>query len=143
MPLHYAALAQAIQSLNPGRVLVTGYPDITRNQAGNVAAILGPGDVTLISKGDAAFASQKIIPTLDAAVAAAAKAYHWAVVQGINADFLIHGYPSTAPWIRTLGQSLESQGDDDGTFHPNAAGHLDIAGHLLDTYMGLSGKAKA
>jgi lysophospholipase L1-like esterase len=143
VPEHYAALAQAIQSLNPGQVMVTGYPDITRNQHGKVAAILGPGDVTLISKEDAAFASHKIITALDAAVAAAAKTYHWTLVQGINADFLTHGYPSTTPWIRTLGESLETQGDDDGTFHPNAAGHLDIAEHLLDTYMGLSGKAKA
>ena len=31
------------------------------------------------------------------------------------------------------------QGDEDGTFHPNAAGHLDIAAHLLDTYLGTTG----
>ena len=123
--------------------MITGYPDITRDQDGNVAAFLGTLGVTLISEGNAAFASQKIIPALDAAVAAAATAYDWTLVRGIKADFLKHGYPSTTSWIRTLGQSLEMQGDVDGTFHPNAVGHQDIAVHLLDTYLGLLGKARA
>ena len=83
-----------------------------------------------------AFASAKIIPALDAAVAAAAKRYNWTLVKGINEDFRTHGYPSTVPWIRTLGQSLEMQGDADGTFHPNAAGQQDIAEHLLAAYLG-------
>ena len=116
-------------------MLVTGYPDITRNQDGQVAAILGPLDVTLIDRRDALLASQQIIPPLDAVIATAAKTYNWTLVQGISTDFLTHGYPSTSPWIITLGQSLEMQGDDDGTFHPNAAGHLDIAEHFLDTYL--------
>jgi hypothetical protein len=140
---HFAALAHAIQSLNPGQVLVTGYPDITRDQDGNVAAFPGPFGVTLISQPNAAIASQQIIPALDAAIAAAANAYGWTLVNGINADFLRHGYPSNNSWIRTIGDSLEMQGNIDGTFHPNATGQTDIATRLLDTYLGLSGKAKA
>jgi lysophospholipase L1-like esterase len=136
LPSHFAALAPRIQALAPGQVLVTDYPDITRNQHGQVAAILGPLDITLIDKRDARLASQRIIAPLDAAIAAAAKKSRWTLVQGINDDFLTHGYPSTDPWVRTLGQSEEMQGDDDGTFHPNAAGQQDIAEHLLETYMG-------
>jgi hypothetical protein len=143
LPQHFAALAQAIQSLDPGQVLVTGYPDITRNQDGKVAAFPLPDGFTLISQADAAFASQKIIAPLDAAIAAAANAYDWTLVKGISADFLRHGYPSNNSWIRTLGDSVDMQGNEDGTFHPNAAGHNDIAVHLLDTYLGLLGKAKA
>jgi hypothetical protein len=124
-------------------VLVTGYPDITRDQDGNVAAIVGPDHFTLISQADAEVAAQKIIPALNAAVAAAANTYDWTLVRGINADFLKHGYPSTAPWIVTLGQSVDMEGNQDGTFHPNAVGHQDIAVHLLDTYLGLLGKAEA
>ena len=142
LPGHFAALATAIQVLDPGQVLVTGYPDITRNQRGQVAPILGPGGITLINKSDARLASAKIIPALDAAVAAAAKRYRWTLVKGINEDFRTHGYPSTVPWIRTLGQSLEMQGDADGTFHPNAAGHQDIAEHLLAAYLGDLDRAK-
>ena len=54
LPQHFAELASAIQALNPGQVLVTGYPDITRNQNGQVAGIYGPLDIPLISKADAA-----------------------------------------------------------------------------------------
>jgi lysophospholipase L1-like esterase len=136
LPQHYAALAQAIQALDPGQVLMTGYPDFSRNQRGKVAAFLGPGGATLISKRDTRLASQKIIPALDEAIAQAASTYHWTLVRGIPSDFRTHGYPSTTPWIRTLGQSLLMQGDADGTFHPNAAGHQDIAMHLMAIYMG-------
>ncbi len=139
LPQHEAALARAIQSLDPGQVLMTGYPDLTRNQHGRVAALLGPGDATLIGRRDARLASRKIIPALDAAIARAARTYRWTLVRGLSADFRTHGYPSTSPWIRTLGQSLQMQGDVDGTFHPNAAGHEDIAVHLMATYMGTIG----
>ncbi len=141
LPRHLAALARAIQALDPGRVLVTGYPDLTRDQHGRVAALLGPGGITLINERDARLASRKIIPPLDAAIAKAARIHHWTLVRGISADFRTHGYPSTTPWIRTLGQSLLMQGDVDGTFHPNAAGHQDIALHLLDTDLGTIGEA--
>ncbi len=135
LPGQFAALASQIQTLDPGQVLVTGYPDITRNQHGQVAAILGPLDVTLIDRKDALLASQQIIPPLDTVIATAAKTYNWTLVQGISNDFLTHGFPSTSPWIISLGQSLATQGGDTGTFHPNAAGQLDIAEHLLDTYL--------
>jgi hypothetical protein len=139
LPSHFAELAQAIRSLNPGQVLMTGYPDITRNQNGEVATILW-GDVTLISRHDAKVASAQIIPPLDAVISNAAKTYNWSLVSGINADFFTHGYPSTTPWIRTLGESLEMQGDQDGTFHPNALGHLDFAKHFLATYLAKLGR---
>jgi lysophospholipase L1-like esterase len=141
LPQHFAALAQAIQALDPGQVFVTGYPDFSRNKHGKVVAFLGPGDVPLISKPDAQLASQKIIPALDAAIAKAVRTDHWTLVRGISADFRTHGYPSTTPWIRTLGQSLMMQGDVDGTFHPNAAGQQDIAAHLMATYLGTVGGA--
>jgi hypothetical protein len=141
LPDHYADLAKAIHALDPGMVLVTDYPDLTRNQDGQVAEFLGPGDLPLVSKADAKLASEKIIPALDAAIATAAENDHWTLVRGINTDFRTHGYPSTTPWIRTLGESLLMQGSVDGTFHPNAAGHLDIAGHLLETYLATTVRA--
>ena len=79
---------------------------------------------------------------MNAAIAAAGSSYNWSLVTGINTDFLTHGYPSTTPWIRTFGQSFEMQGTYSGTFHPNATGHLDIARHLLATYMANLGKGK-
>jgi lysophospholipase L1-like esterase len=135
LPRHYAELAAAIRALDPGQVLMTDYPDLTHNQDGKVAAILGSGDVTLIGKRDAQLASTDMFAPLDAAIARAARKYHWTLVPGIDADFRTHGYPSTTPWIRTLSQSLAMEGSVDGTFHPNAAGQQDIAMHLLAAYM--------
>lgn len=136
LPQHYAALAQAIQSFDPGQVLVTDYPDLTRNRRGRVAPFIGPAGLPLVSRRDALLTSQKIIPALDAAIASASRTYGWTPVPGITTDFLTHGYPSTTSWIRTLGESLLMQGDDDGTFHPNAAGHQDIARRLMGAYLG-------
>jgi len=134
LPGHYANLAKAVKALNPGQVMISPYPDVTRDQDGNPAAILGPLDVTLISQADAEFASSTMIPPLNSAVAAAAKTYGWTYLSQIPADFNTHGYPSTSPWIRTLGESLEMEGTDQGTFHPNATGHQDIARRMYQAY---------
>jgi hypothetical protein len=142
LPDHFKALAQAIATLNPGQVLVTGYPDLTRNQNGKVAAFPWIPDIPLISKANAQLVSSRIIPPLDATIAAAAKTYNWTLVQGISADFKTHGYPSTSSWIRSLGESIEMQGNYDGTFHPNAAGHQDIASHFLATYLSGLGRRR-
>ena len=142
LPNRYARLGQAIDGLNPGQVMITEYPDITRNQQGNVAEIVGPLDIPLISQADAQFASTNIIAPLDAAVMAGARANGWTYVSGISAAFRTHGYPSTTSWVRQLGDSIVMQGDADGTFHPNAAGHLAIARRLIATYQGGLGKSR-
>jgi hypothetical protein len=142
LPDHFKALAQAIATLNPGQVMITGYPDLTRNQNGKVAAFPWISYIPLVSKANAQLVSSQIIPPLDAVIAAAAKAYNWTLVQDISADFRTHGYPSSSSWIRSLGESIEMQGDYDGTFHPNAAGHQDIASHFLATYLSGLGRRK-
>lgn len=134
LPAQYANLAKAVRGLNPGQVMISPYPDVTHDQNGNPAEILGPLDITLISKANAEFASSTMIPPLNAAVAAAAKAYNWTYLSQIPADFNTHGYPSTSRWIRTLGESLEMQGTDQGTFHPNATGHQDVARRMYQAY---------
>jgi hypothetical protein len=142
LPQHFAALAQAISALNPGQVLMTGYPDLTRNQFGKVAALpLGLG-VSLVDLADARFASSRLIAPLNSVITSTASKYKWTLVPRAVTDFLTHGYPSTSRWIRTLGESLEMQGNYDGTFHPNATGHLDIAKNLLASYRGSLGKTR-
>jgi hypothetical protein len=134
LPQHFAALASAIDGLHPGQVLITGYPDLTLNQSGQVAAFPFLPGVPLVSQADAEFASTQLIAPLDAAITAAANTYNWTLVTQILADFSTHGYPSTDSWIRTLGESFSMQGNEDGTFHPNAAGHLDFAKNFLAAY---------
>ncbi len=140
LPGLYSKLNKAIKGLSAGKVVVTDYPDQTRNQNGVVSAIPGPLGTTLISTSDAQFASQTITVPLNNAIAAAAKANHWALVD-ISAAFSTHGYPSTDTWIRQLDESLEMEGSVDGFFHPNAMGEQAIAQLLLAAYQ--RGTAKA
>jgi hypothetical protein len=82
-----------------------------------------------------------VIAPLDAAVARAAARYHWTLVAGFLASFRTHGYPATDSWIRSVGESLAMQGNLDGTFHPNAAGHHDIAKYLMAAYLAAQTRA--
>ncbi len=137
LPSEFAALSSAIGSLDPGRVLVTDYPDITLNQRGAVAAISGPLGLPLVNRADAQLTSRRIIAPLDARITSAAAQYGWTLVPGLTTDFRTHGYPSTSTWIRTVTQSLAMQGSPTGTFHPNAAGQQAIAALLLDADLGV------
>jgi lysophospholipase L1-like esterase len=135
LPGLYSELNTAIKGLDASEVLVTDYPDQTRNQNGVVSSIPGPPGTTLISTSDAQFVSQTIAIPLNNAISAAAKANHWTFVD-IFPAFSTHGYPSTDTWIRQLGQSLEIEGSVDGFFHPNAIGERAIAQLLLAAYQG-------
>ncbi len=138
LPQKYAALDQAIQSLDPGKVLITNYPDLTRNQNGKIAPFVFLG-VDFISAADARFALKNIINPLNQAVQTAADANTWTYVN-YSPDFHTHGYPSTNSWIRNLNESLYNEGSEDGAFHPNAAGQLDIAKRLLQAYENLGSR---
>ena len=133
LPAKYAALGQAVHGLNPAEVLITPYPDITRNAQGKTAAI-NAGDVNIISAADAAFALKSIINPLDQAIQTAATANGWTYVNGLSTAFETHGYPSSDSWIRYTGQSLKIEDSADGAFHPNAAGHRAIGQLLLAAY---------
>ena len=106
LPKHYAVLAQAIQSLDPGQVLVTDYPDMTRNQAREGRRLPRAGRRHADQPGECELASQQIIPPLDAAIATAAKTYNWTLVQG---DLRRLPHPRLSldhPLDPQLGQSL-------------------------------------
>ncbi len=126
---------KAIKKLRAGKVLITDYPDQTRNQNGVVSSIAGPPGATLFNLSDAQFFSASIAIPLNNAIAAAATANHWKFVDIFNA-FLTHGYPSTDTWIRQYDQSLALEGNRDGFFHPNAVGEQAIAQQLLAAYQG-------
>jgi lysophospholipase L1-like esterase len=140
LPQQYAMLDQAIKVLDPGQILITGYPDLTRNSQGKIAPIVFLG-LDIISAKDAKFAANSIIAPLDQAVGTAARTYGWTYVD-YSADFRRHGYPSTNSWIRDLNDSEEIEDSFDGAFHPNAAGHRDIAKRLLQAYENLTRKAR-
>ena len=135
LPGLYSELDKAIAGLDAATVLVTDYPDQTRNQDGVVSSIPGTSGNTLIGTSDAQFFSKTITIPLNNAIADAAKANHWTFVD-IASAFSTHGYPSTNTWIRQLDQSLAIEGSTDGFFHPNAIGEQAIAQLLLAAYEG-------
>ncbi len=135
LPGLYSKLNKAIKRLHAGKLLITDYPDQTRNQNGVSSSIPGPAGTTLINTSDAQFLSANITIPLNNAISAAAKANHWKLVD-ISPAFSTHGYPSTETWIRQLDQSLEIEGNVDGFFHPNATGEQAIGQLLLAAYQG-------
>jgi len=135
LPTQYAQLGKAIKGLQPTKVIMTNYPDITHDQTGAPAAITSPVGTTLVSLADSQFASKQILQPLDAAVMTAARVNHWTLAD-TSAAFNTHGYPSTTTFIRQLEESLVMQGNVSGTFHPNATGEATVAGRILATYQG-------
>ena len=143
MPNRFAALGSAIQSklgVTPARTLITEYPDISRDGKGEFSGAIGSdlsfsrhlniGFLT-INPFEARFASETILPVINSVVKAGANQNGWSNVGGIAAAFRTHGYPAHDTWIRRMNQSYDEQGDVNGSFHPNEAGHRAIAARLL------------
>ncbi|WP_435020260.1 SGNH/GDSL hydrolase family protein [Tundrisphaera sp. TA3] len=132
LPQKYAALDRAIDGLNPGKVLITEYPDITGNQKGQYAPIRLMG-VSAISKENVEFADRAMLQPLNRSIETAAAAHGWTAVD-YGDEFRTHGYASTDSWVRSFGESLRYESSSIGAFHPNFKGQQAIAKHLLDTY---------
>ena len=133
LPQRYAALGQAIRGLAPGKVLITEYPDPTRNQQGHYAPVRFAG-IAAISKANVQFANQKILTPLNQAIDTAAAANGWTAVGGLDAAFRTHGYSSTRSWFQSVGNSLKYEATTIGAFHPNMKGQQAIANRLLAVY---------
>ncbi|WP_406698429.1 SGNH/GDSL hydrolase family protein [Singulisphaera sp. Ch08] len=133
LPQKYASLGRAIKGLNPGNVLITDYPDLTRNQKGQYAPIDLMG-LDAISKENVQFADQNIRMPLNQNVETAAAANGWTAVGSLDASFLTHGYSSTDSWFRSVGESLKYESSVIGAFHPNMKGQQAIADRLLAAY---------
>ena len=130
LPQRYAALGTAIRGLNPAQVLITEYPDLSRNQRGQFAPIKLAG-LDAIGAANVQFADQNILNPLNQSIATAAAANGWTAVGGLDAPFRTHGYSSTDSWFRNVGQSLKYESTTIGAFHPNLNGQQVIAARLL------------
>lgn len=133
LPDRYSALAAQLQTFAPSKLMITEYPDLTRNSSGQVAPIVFAGS-TIINTAAVQFAVDRIITPLDQAIQTAATANQWTYVGGLSAAFRTHGYPSSNSWIRSIGGSLQVEDSTEGAFHPNAQGHQAVATQLLATY---------
>lgn len=125
--------------LSPNRVYITEYFDPTRFDDGTIcgsrlaggtysdellhdhpAALLGFG----VSPAEAGWASNIMLPRLNTVIANAASSNRWQYVGGIRSAFLTHGYCAAQRWIVTYTESKATQGDENGTLHPNLRGQI-------------------
>jgi outer membrane protein OmpA-like peptidoglycan-associated protein len=159
LPARYDALASALDALGvaPADTYLTEYFDAGSDDLGlpglrcildapTVGLLLGSNPVTgggafsrwaqaalgsgLVTDDEAAWARDYVTAEINAGVRAATVAHGWRYVGGIAARFARHGYCASDPWVVRLGQSGSAQGDPNGAFHPNRAGHQAYADAL-------------
>jgi lysophospholipase L1-like esterase len=134
LPQQYAALADRLNStFGPGvPVYVTGYPNPTRDDQGAVCRF-DPADPARalpgLSPEEGQWVDAYVLPTLNAAVQAAATAHGWRYVEP-PAQATTHGYCAADHWFVRVQDSLFGQGNLNGVMHPNAAGYGAMAATL-------------
>lgn len=99
-------------------LVVTGLAAVYRLA---ISAVLDGSGV--ISDDEAAWADEYVLANLNQAVRDGAAAHGWRYVGGIAADFERHGYCADEPYVVGIVESLQTQADPFGAFHPNRAGH--------------------
>lgn len=137
----YDQLAQALDSagVSADRVYHTQYYDPTHDDGGVICAdsILAdspvkhvPGQPFSITAAEASWASQTMMGGINNEVMATDVRHNWHQVGGFVSDFFDHGYCAATHWIDTYTESQSLQGDDNGTLHPNHAGHADYGSRI-------------
>jgi lysophospholipase L1-like esterase len=146
----YVRLAAAIrQKLNVRRVYITEYPDeVTSAPNAFCGGALNAGDPTMVgvSPEESQFLLEHVIRPLNTKVQQAAQAAqaappvsgdishpNWAFVHGPVDTFATHGFCTSLSrrYMNTLKDSMDRQGDVNGTMHPNVAGHQAYADALI------------
>lgn len=132
-------LATALKSLNVSQVYLTEYPtglfdDKNGNPAHGCEVFSGP-DLNL-SVQDATLV-KNLAQQLNAELATAANRHNWIYVGGIDQAFNGHGYCTSGDrrYFIQCAESLVTQGDTDGTIHPNYLGHETIGRIVAQTVL--------
>ena len=115
-------------------VYIAEYLDPTRDETGAFPTIVSCPLGGLLQR-EWIFMYNNMVVPLNAAVAAAANAHGWHLVDGIEEAFRTHGYcaPAGDRWVVSVGESLEDQGEQLGTAHPNATGHGVYSLHIRNS----------
>ena len=130
LPARFDVLATALAVLNVGQVYLTEYPtglfdDIHGAPVRGCEVFSGPQlDLSLRD----AELVKELAEKLNKAISEAADKHHWIYVTGIAAAFRGHGYctPDGHRYFWQCSESLVTQGDTEGTVHPNDLGHRAI-----------------
>jgi lysophospholipase L1-like esterase len=167
LPGYLGNLITAINAKRPDirNVFLTAYPDPTTGPGlpGNPSGLCGiwgpdPGfeGFGLISQTDSAWASSSVVAPLNAALQAAVNTASsqsgshavWHFVSTISSAFSGHGFctgggsPDPLTWftpryVSTPADSQTSQGDINGSMHPNDLGQRVIANIIYGSYLSL------
>lgn len=154
LPARYLALNEALIGLQPAmRVFITEYPDMVRNERGELCH-RDPWNEALVrmTKDETGWASEEVIRSLNTQVSEAAKRHGWSYVDGVFERFRNHGYCATETqrWVRTFKDARRIQGVDNekceslrfndlrdclvssGSLHPNGGGHATYGARLIE-----------
>jgi lysophospholipase L1-like esterase len=145
MPAKYDALAEELQTLRPGAVFITEYPTgLFNNDRGQGAVgcglfrMTGTNRSLGVSAPDARMI-EAVGDDLNEVIREAAKRHGWIFVGGISTQFERHGYCADEPYWVGAEESCKSQGDLEGTLHPNSRGHEVYRARILqalrETYL--------
>jgi hypothetical protein len=138
LPALYDTMAARLSPLvAANRVYINLYPDELRDADGAYC-----DDVIRYGKGLRAIRADEtkwmvedFLTPLNATIQAAAGRHGWNVIAGAPELFRQHGYcAGSKAWVVTYEQSFATQGDANGTMHPNGAGH-DVMGRLAATLL--------
>lgn len=136
LPDAYLKLKVALQTFGPSnrvpgkRVFITEYPDTLR--VGDLCPGLDlrgqSASVITINADEVRFLADEFRTPLNAAIAATGGgADGWTVVSLGGIGFEQHGYCAGDRWVVQRIESFRDQGNENGTLHPNNAGHREIA----------------
>ena len=133
------ALVAAFGSGVARRVLLTEYPDATRNDDGSRCG-WSAGDPLAeqlknppgISEPEMAWLDTHVAAGLGAAMQAAATLHGWRLVDGIAQASRNHGYCANDHHLVRLDETWPIEGQIEGAFHPNRQGHLTYRDAILD-----------
>ena len=143
---HFARLADALEGVERRQTFILEYPEAhfdKLDEAGEPYAAAGCdifNEVMLDIEQEDAQLIKKVGQQLNQVIRNAAERYGWTFVEGVAEGFAGHGYCADDPYFIRASESCRTQGNFDGTMHPNQQGHSVYADvieralrrHLLD-----------
>jgi hypothetical protein len=135
LPAHFQSLqtglTNAFGAAAASSVLLTEYPDLTRDETGafcgwEATQSLGEQLMNLpgVSPAEMMWADTVVQVQLAATMQSAASLHGWSFVDGIASEFATHGYCASENWITRLQESFLAEGRIEGTAHPTPTGQL-------------------
>lgn len=93
-----------------------------------------------VTSDEARWAYDAVLTRLNLSLREASSNYGWKYAGGIASKFVRHGYCPEEHWVVQYDESKSRQGDDNGTLHPNASGHVVYEKALWEVLSSLTAK---